>query len=121
MRKKTVQGSFLKIYIQLCSIKGWEAAFRGYTIADAFVKQIQAKAKSEGKTNSKDSYEIFKLISNVKQFKEECDKFAKIGDHLAKVVFPKDSHNCNVWKERKHYFDEQNMMVERFRQQFDKL
>ena len=102
-------------------MKGWEAAFSGYLIVDLLVKQIQAKAKSEGNTTARDSFGIFNLISNVKKFKEECEKFANIGYHLAKVVCPVGSQNYDVWKERKHYFDEQNRTVELLGQQFDKL
>ena len=75
----------------------------------------------DGNLTQTDRQIMCKCKCNAKQYKEECDKFAKIAEHLVKVVYSVNSRGFNAWKERKHYFDEENMKMEQFRQQFDKL
>ena len=31
--------------------------------------------------------ELFQFTKNAKEFKEECEKFAKIGEHVTKIVY----------------------------------
>ena len=65
--------------------------------------------------------ELFKLTENGREFKEECEKFAKIGEIVTKTVYGKNSLMYCRWKEKNSYFDEQNKAIEQFRQQFGRL
>ena len=46
------------------------------------------KSKKNGKDfTPKDSMELFQFTKNAREFKEECEKFAKIGEHVTKIVY----------------------------------
>ena len=110
------------VYIRFYSKKAWETAFRGYNIAQAYIKKIEENSKNDGgNLNPNDRQVMCKCRCNSRQYKEECEKFAKIAEHLVKVVYSVNSRGFNAWNERKHFFDEENMNMEQFSQQFDNL
>ena len=116
------RNSDLDVHNWFCLLKGWETAFRGYKIQDTYIKQIEENAKKNKGNSTKMEMQIqVKCKCDAKQYKEECDNFAKIAEHLVKVVYGVDSHHYQAWRERKHYFDEQYMQTEQFCHQFDKL
>ena len=86
-------------------VKGWETAFTGYNIFDQYAKKIQNKAKTEGNFSPSDSKQLIRDSTNAKKFKEECDKFCKIGEHLSKIVYSSNGSLYLQWIEKKEYFD----------------
>ena len=62
--------------------------------------------------------ELFQFTKNAREFKEECEKFAKIGEHVTKTVYGIKDLIYLGWKEKQSYFDEQNRAIEQFRLQF---
>ena len=87
-------------------IKGWEAAFTGYNVSDQYGKEIQNNAKKAGKIPSDAMQQLIRFSSDAREFKEECDKFCKIGEHLSKIVYSSNAGLYLQWTEKKQYFDE---------------
>lgn len=81
---------------------------------------IQIQEKSSVNKGKLTPLEI-QILCNSKQFKEECEKFAKIAEHLVKIVYGEDSQHYNAWKERKQYFNGPKLEMEEFCQRLKKL
>ena len=51
-----------------------------------------------------DEMKNYTYSQNAMEYKEECDKFSKLGEHLSKIVYSSNARVCLEWKEKRHHF-----------------
>ena len=49
---------------------------------------------------------VKKDIENMKNFKQECEKLAKAGEQIAKIVEGKDSESTKSWRDKNQNFED---------------